>query len=311
VRVWTRQDWLWRVTAIAGLIYVLAVGAACRLSCALYLWQAPGHDYEVPLWDFGWYRHDTVAAAIWLLAIAGCWLPMLKWRWGALAWGVVCSGFTVIVVIFALSAGNLIDPPNVEQLAALLGIGVCSSQLWVAWEAHKELAPSSGLVGVQYPDKRLQVWYRAGFLWLLLAVFGEVALLVSAVLLSAYCFTEGPVVAGDIAGSIVYCSTLLITGTFAMNAVAVFFGLTVSGRGWLWWLLLWGLYLAVIIGTPLWTVLQCNSLHVDFPVTLSDPEELIAAAALPVAALLLTAAQIWVALKARQLQSGQVGLAAC
>jgi hypothetical protein len=317
VTVWNRQDWVWRVTAVAGLIYALVAVVDIHAICSLAPCGRPSSFTPEPSWGFD----NVVWIGKYSLIVIACWLPMLKWPrgtlpwgglswrtlpWGALAWGIVWTGATALVVVSAIADGDVGNIPSIDQWLALLGVGVCCSQIWVAWEAHTASTRPPGSSRFRNPEKGAQVRHRAGPMWLLVAVCGEVALLGCAVLIPVHHLSQDSVIPRDaLLASIFNYSGIVITATFALNTVVLFIGMTVSGRGWLWWTMLWTLCLPGFVAALVAVEERFGALGADFPFSSRELEALVGKAGWGMALVLLAISQIWVAVKAREMQRQQ------
>ncbi len=267
--VWNRQDWTWRVTAIAGLLFVIMFIVAIYFLITHIPFGRPSAD--MPDY-YPWNASDTKFITICCAAMLALWLPMLKWRWGAWPWIVLWAAAALLSFVYAITESLLL---------LFLTAGICSSQLWVVSKALRP-AEFSGRIG------DLALWHRAGLGWLLLAGCGAAAILAPLAFTLVMFLTppEGDFL--DIA-SIMNGAKLLSAATFAVVAGLLWVALATRGRSWLFWLLIWAFSL---LGGLVTLVADIS------------PQ----GTAIPIFFVVLAMSQIWVALKARQLQSGQVGL---
>jgi len=284
VTVWRDQDWAWRFAAIVGLLGAL-VG---------------------PLWISAATESGRLAAAATMVIISH-WLLLMRWSLAGVLW-VVLSGVPLLVLLscVACSGGDpwrwlaiasytpmALDllPEGIDRL--WLGLGpaaVVSAQVWIGWEASVTLRSASAAASDLGSDKAAQSGQGAGRSWQILAWLGLSAGLLG-VVVGMVCWTREASALGklDYFG-IVYWSYARLLAVAGVLVAVVWRSLMLRGRGWLFWLLMWTVpvagYLAMVIGGQ------------------TEP----VSGALGGAYLLVAATQVWVALKARQLQSGQVGL---
>ncbi len=298
--VWNRQDWLWRVTSAMGLTgsVSLYVSALLFLSACAPIWRDPDDTLWTPDLTVLFARYVWLPVLLWVLMLAR---PRAGWLWGAF-WALLGVAGTWCVA-FGPPVGSLEGAAS----ALLFALGVptlASSQIWLAAEAivgRNEVCAACDEVS---PRAAPSIWHRAPLAWQVLVGAGGVAVLPCALSVSVFCLVSMCALPWPewASGAVMYLGLALVAGI----VVLLWRELIITGRTWLWWLLSWGLCLLVITVMLPSIVVQWERLQADFPFTLDELEQLIGAGFFAAAAFLLAAAQIWVALKARQLQSGQV-----
>ena len=102
MRVWNREDWMWRSAAVLGLVFSLGMVLWWKIVSKYLHWpplgvsRAPGADSQ-----------DVVVTVVMWLVIICCWLAILKWHWGAWLWVCyTCVGLLSLCCFAALPRSN-------------------------------------------------------------------------------------------------------------------------------------------------------------------------------------------------------------
>ena len=301
--VWNQRDWAWRLTALLG---IAAMGAVLVLWTYLRLivpiLQAPDELLR-------WTQFHSRLFVRTFLPFAGVWLAMLLWRHAAWLWGAVWVALGLVFIAWSMDFGLYDVTPHTENLPLLFLLSaIVASQLWLA---HEACSPSRKCLATTYSgnaDKSPTLWRRATLPWQLLASGGGIVAVMCA---AAWAWSPGAADGFRIPLTGVAIDDQLCP--FALACVIIFVlvwrSLIINGRNWLFWLLLWALCIPALCGMVASGPLSRDTLGSKFASTLDNLQQPAAQTALAGLFLLLAASQIWVALKARQLQSGQVGLA--
>jgi len=306
VTVWNQQDWTWRLTAIVGLALSIVppVSGYCWLT--LTPWGSP---VSAPSDLLSWTASDTRFVVKWCVGVLSLWLLMLVrrkwgWLWGGL-WALLGAAVAALLTLEPLWIGWTQD--SATELAAALGIAaLVSSQIWLTVAGTPTRHRESRASGKSSEHGSAALWRCAAPAWALLVLIGGFTALAGVVVVAVH--WPWPLWQLPLAAWVPLVAIGLGLVLLAGVVVLLWRELILSGRTWLWWLVLWASCLVVIVIMLPSIVVDWKRLQADSPFTLDDLEQLIGAGFFAATAFLLAAAQIWVALKARQLQSGQVGL---
>ena len=276
--VWRQQDWVWRVTAVVGLSLCLF---------AVLTWV----DFFAHAWipmlpdEMKWEPKDVQQAVLLSAPIVIVWLAMLRWGFAGWLWLAAwfVTGWQALSVLLLPSAAG---PPHMDTDDVALFVRVVvavSSQIWVGWAAGLSAPSTPGTVDRVCDNLTGLVWSRNPRVWRVFAVLGGVTLVVLSG--SSAWIEAGQLLSSrNWFGSLNTCGWFLAELGIVAVLVLVWSSMITSGKAWLAWLLMWTLpvvrYLAMVIGG------QTES----------------ASGALGVAYLLVAATQVWVALKAREMQ---------
>lgn len=293
--VWKYQDWMWRLAAITGLVYVLFTVYFLGIECAYMSLRGglPG------------LRPDAadIATVIGLgLLVICCWLAMLRWSRAAWLWGAICGLPFVFLLawIHGASTGRYHWGRLTELgMALVLPAALMSSQVWLIWETQRVAERPPDADRLLLPGNSFPVWDQAGWTWRAFALGGGAAgLSLSAWLvyatISHFLRTLGhstlpyPVESVSAAGATI--AAVALAGVIALAWTS----LVATGRGFLFWLLWWGLVLLICsydVGRKCLTV--GGVAH--------GGEEWRISVGLVFVLALLAVSQIWVAWKARTL----------
>jgi len=302
--VWNQQDWAWRLVALLGIAAMAALLVLWTyLRLIVPILQAPD---ELLRWT-QFHSHLFVRA---FLAFAAVWLAMLLWRQGAWLWGAVWVALGLVFITWSMDFGLYDVAPHSENLPLLFLLSaIVASQLWLAHEACSTSRKSLAAIYGGSADKIPTLWRRATLPWQLLASAGGIVAVMCA---AAWPWTWGIEGPSSIAPpqAPMDCHLCLAALATAITLILVSRSLVINGRSWLFWLLLWALCIPGSWGMLASGPARAQTLGSKFPFILDDLQQPVGQTALAALFLLLALSQIWVALKARQLQSGQVGLAA-
>ena len=302
--VWKCEDWMWRLAAIIGLVYALSTVYFIRIVYAYH--SLPG---AVPA--SGPDAGDIASAVRLCLLIVCCWLPMLRWGRAAWLWGALCGLPLALLLVgpdWASALCIYLGPWFVSVyeypyhwnrlpdlvLALVVPAALMASQIWMIWEAQRvaEWPPDADRLSL--PGRKFHVWDQAGSTWRVFALGGGAAgfsLSAWMVYLSIGNFL--PVLGY---GSPPYIVQIVSATGYTIAAVALagvitlaWTSLVATGRGFLFWLAVWGLAL-----------LNC-SYDVGRKYLTTGGKEWHISVGLIFVFLLLAVSQIWVAWKAHKL----------
>ena len=294
MHVWKCEDWMWRLAAITGLVYVLSMVYFLGIECAYWSLRGgpPGSGLGPDAKD--------IATVIGLgLLVICCWLAMLRWSRAAWLWGAICG--LPFVFLLAWIHGASTGLHHWDQLpdlgyAVVLTAALMSSQVWLIWETQRVAERPPDADRLLLPGNSCPVWDQAGWTWRAFALGGVTAGLSLSVWLvcaaiSHFLRTLGhpdlpyPVESVFAAGETIVAVAL--AGVIALAWTS----LVATGRGFLFWLLWWGLALLI-----------CSHYVGRKYLTVGGEEWRISVGLVFVLALLsVSVSQIWVAWKARTL----------
>ena len=296
VTVWRQQDWAWRLAAIGGVVLLPAGLLAMAVSLPDFgRTAACSNDGMFEMDSIAW--EDILFCAEFCLLLALLWLPMLKWPVGSLLWAaaIAVPGLYAGLIVLVL--------PNVTQatglhyfLERLLIAGILASQIWVVWEGFDTAFrgpgfPAAGGSGPKLPATERTGWRRAVHArWRLLAGLGG-AVAVGSYGVIAWHFGCKALAHSEPDGAVANYGALLGVALLAAAMTLICRSLVTTGRGWLWWLPMWTMPILGYLFVPV-----CYGFERWHP---------IAIAALALSVVLFCVAQVWVALKAREMQSQQ------
>ena len=303
--VWRQQDWVWRAAVVLNLAVSLSM---------LYYWNVVSkywgwHGSDAPPAN-GPDADEVTAAVIAAAVIISCWLAMLSWRWGAWLWALVWVGLPVLATLRALPAAfhdvayaTWLEPLSFFFVLPLftsmieawlrfsfLPAAMLASQVWAVWAAQLP-APEVKCVNTE-------VWRSAGVLWRVLWVVG---LGVAGLYVGWFTLTTMPGVLSSLSSEPCELFTRVdLASEFVVLAglswlIVQFWkcGFSRPG-GYLFWLLVWGLtlprYVTILVHKLPGTSPECGE-----PMPVGWVSGLA----------LLAISQVWVALKAREVQRQQ------
>jgi len=294
--VWRAQDRLWRLTAVMGL--AAALGLDILLLLILSASAPILRDPDEPMWD----------PQLTALFIVTAWLPillwrlMLAWRHMAILWAALWALVGMTGLLLATNEATCARLPEDAALALGAALGAATllgSQVWLAVEAMATRAPASAADDAVPGCAAPRLWRRASLVWVPLVAVGGLPLLPSLFLVPLTnlwqiwrLFSVGPV-----HWVLTALEFLLVGAAF----VLLWRELLITGRTWLWWLITWALCVPVVVALLPLLAMGREMLNMDFPLREGATEHFAAEACLLVLAVLFVPAQIWAALKARQL----------
>ena len=291
--VWRAQDRLWRLTAVMGLAAALGLYALLLLSLPPVLIY-PGQPACAP--DFIPFFLATAWPPVLL------WLLMLAWRHMAILWAALWALVGMTGLLLATNEATCARLPEDAALALGAALGAATllgSQVWLAVEAMATRAPASAADDAVPGCAAPRLWRRASLVWVPLVAVGGLPLLPSLFLVPLTnlwqiwrLFSVGPV-----HWVLTALEFLLLGAAF----VLLWRELLITGRTWLWWLITWALCVPVVVALLPLLAMGREMLNMDFPLREGATEHFAAEACLLVLAVLFVPAQIWAALKARQL----------